>query len=226
MKPFNRKDFDLLLNQLQGLKIQPIDDDPKAFGVVNIRHDVDDDLAASFDFAKLEQYLGIKSTYFILDTAPYWSIASEMDVLWNIALTGQLIGWHNNAISKHIREAKPLNRCICEALSELDQYAPVNGTASHGDPLCYEKGYLNYYIFNESKPHPKFPNRDQWVQFSLSDFGLEYEAYHTGHTHYISDSGGNWQQNNDEVIASFRKGLALGQQVKLQVLLHPQWWQL
>ena len=30
--------------------------------------------------------------------------------------------------------------------------ATVRGTAAHGDPLCYENGFINYWMFSELRP--------------------------------------------------------------------------
>jgi len=224
MKNFNRTDWMKLMNRIKHLNIQTLENshDKTEGNIVNIRHDVDDDIHASFNMAQAENELGIKSTYFILDTAPYW----PKDVQKYVELIARFdheIGWHNNAISNNIRTGKGLFDCVCDALAELRKVAPVVGTASHGDPLCYEHGYLNYYLFGLSRVNNllNFPFIDTWKMFDLHNFGLKYEAYFTGHTHYISDSGGQWHQDNEEVIADFEKNGG-----KLQILLHPQWYQL
>lgn len=226
MKPFNRKDFDDFFTLLNGLDIQPIEEDINGFGFVNIRHDVDDDLGASVDFAEAELDLLIRSTYFLLDTAEYWG-RKMYDQVAQIAMLGHEIGWHNNAIASFYRHGTPIRQTIEEAtymLYWLDLTSAI-GTASHGDPLCYEKNFLNYYIWDGVPKQKGWDNFD-FPKFKLDDFGLKYEAYFTGHTHYISDSGGQWRQDNKAVVDDFRKRLSNGEQVKLQVLIHPQWWQL
>lgn len=221
MKPFNRSDWEKFMDRIKHLDIQTLEDtyDKPGGNVVNIRHDVDDDLVASRDMAYDEYKLCIRSTYFILDTAPYWNQISKTGHL-RLIHSAHEIGWHNNAITKHLKTGKSLGQCISEPLKILRDICPVIGTASHGDPLCHEKGYLNYNAFREMFPHTKFPYIPDY-QFYLYDFGLKYEAYHTGHTHYISDSGGAWQQDNNVVISDFERNGG-----KLQILLHPQHWQL
>jgi hypothetical protein len=224
MKPFTEDDFKQLMRQLSGLKIRAIEEGITDFGVVNFRHDVDNDVQASADFALMEEDYGIRSTYYILDTAPYWRKPEATRCIMEIDNRMHYIGWHNNALSVSFKTSRNIQECIESPLAELRRLAPVVGTASHGDPLCYEHGYLNYYVFKGTKHHDRFPMKCGW--FQLSDFGLKYEAYHTGHTHYISDSGGKWNQDNDKVIADFRKRLCREENVKLQILIHPQWWRL
>jgi hypothetical protein len=224
MKNFGRNDWTKLMDRIKHLNIQTLEEshDKTEGNIVNIRHDVDDDIQASFKMAQAENEIGIKSTYFILDTAPYWpqDVAKYVEL---ISRFGHEIGWHNNAISKHIRTGESLFDCVCDALAELRKVAPVVGTASHGDLLCYERGYLNYYLFGLSRVNnlQNFPFKGDWHSFDLHNFGLKYEAYFTGHTHYITDSAGEWNQNNEEIILDFEKNGG-----KLQLLLHPQWWTL
>lgn len=226
---FTRQDYLALIDDLRsiGLPILPLEEcyTKDHMNVISIRHDVDDLIGASFLMAEQENELGIRSTYFILDTAPYyWNPKSWLRIV-GISMFGHNIGWHNNAMAYYRSTGEPVEGRVIEVLNELRKSAPVIGTASHGDPLCHKHGFLNYYIFKDTDLHPKFntlPNH----RFTLEHFGLKYEAYHTGHTHYISDSGGQWQQDNAAVIADVKRKVAEGIPVKLQVLIHPQWWRL
>ena len=222
MKQFNRKDWFLLMNRIQHLKKLTLEESyNRTDNVVNIRHDVDDNLAASCNMAELEYANGIESTYFILDTAPYWRTSSLHLGLLYLVNHGHNLGWHNNAISNHLMTGISIENCIKAPLSMLRRYDDVIGTASHGDSLCHQKRYLNYYVFGFPQ-HDDFPNTEiRGDHFALSYFDLAYEAYHTGHTHYISDSGGQWHQDNEAVISDFEKNGG-----KLQILIHPQHWQL
>jgi len=215
---FTKQDWDEFIDKLPKKRIKLLCESYNKSGVINIRHDVDNDPAAALSMAYAEQRLGIKSTYYFLDTAPYWNDQRLPFIITEIACMGHEIGWHNNAITRHLGTGQGLKHCIEEPLHYLRRFYPVTGNASHGEISCYKHKYLNYYIFKESKLNPDFPNRS-WGQFSMSDFGLNYEAYHTGHTHYISESGGEWKQDNDAVLKDFKK-----KKGKLQILIHPQWW--
>ena len=219
---FNKSGYAALIQDLysEWADILPVKDYAKFGNKILLRHDVDNDLQASLDMARMENSLGIRSTYFILNTAPYWSDMKLPLFLIELNKLGHEIGWHNNAITEHLQTGKPLRQCVEEPINSLRNFAEITGTASHGDPLCHSRGYLNYYVFKGTKHNLKFPNLFTEL-FNLTDFGLEYEAYHIGHTHYISDSGGVWSQDNEKVIKSFSETGGM-----LQVLIHPQWWAL
>lgn len=220
----NQHDFTQLIDRLKatGLPILPLEECYDTTNVISIRHDVDDNLCASFNFAKLEERLGIRSTYFVLDTAPYWNSLGNVMQLGRITNHGHYLGWHNNAIAAH-RQGFDLRFCVQSPLAILRNFAPIIGTASHGDPLCHKEGFLNYYVFKGTNWNPKFPSVPMRT-FDLEEFGLEYEAYHTGHTHYISESGGQWGAQTEEILKDFERCVSDGKSVKLQVLIHPQWW--
>ena len=73
-------------------------------GKVLLRHDVDDLLERSVAMAELQHKCGVKATYFILDTAPYWNPANpDMWLKINrIAELGHEIAWHNNVLTRWV----------------------------------------------------------------------------------------------------------------------------
>lgn len=219
MKPFNEIDWLDLMARLDRSRIELLRDSKNKTGCINLRHDVDDDLEASVRMAELEHTHGIRSTYYFLNTAQYWLWGDLDRVVAHIASLGHEIGWHNNAISDHLRSGRPLRTCIQEPINTLRRFAPVTGSASHGDPLCYDRGYLNYYIFKQCKLSDKFKPSIRFDRFDMKEFGLDYEAYHHGHNHYISESGGEWAADYRGVIERWNKNGG-----KLQILIHPQWW--
>ena len=216
-KPFNLTEWARLMASFRDIPIVRLCDQGTRTGVIALRHDVDADLQSAVEMARLEAAHGIRSTYFMLDTASYWEHPHEtLTSIEAILYYGHEIGWHNNVVSRHIRTHRPIPELITETLEFLrSPGAPVTGTASHGDPLCREYGYVNYDIW-KSNPRPT-----ERSVYDLTDFGLAYEAYFLPRTHYISESGGIWRQDNEAVVADFRKNGGI-----LQVLLHPQWWQL
>lgn len=227
MKYFNRKDFDRLIDRIGHLNIMTLEDsyDKHEGNIVNIRHDVDDDPKAAYDVAEIEFDMDIQSTYFILDTAPYWpnKVISDTHLTCfdSIKSFGHRLGWHNNFISRCARdgEARAIYDTV-EVLRLLRKVAPITGTASHGDPLCHELKFLNYYMFRECPKLPGFENFDR-QKWPLKEWGFDYEAYHTGHTHYLSDAGGEWNHEPLSYIEQFER-----EGGKLQINIHPQWWQL
>ncbi len=187
-----------------------------------LRHDVDDNLERSCRMALLEYEMGIKATYFILNTAPYWHY--DDNKFFNCLLQfqkdlGHEVGWHNNAITESLFTDLPMKEIINQPLEAMRKYGiKVISTASHGDPMCYTNNFINYNVFGfKANGYEGYKG----PVFELSDFGLEVEAYHNKHTHYISESGGTWPDKNNEVIKHF-----LENNGRLQILIHPQHWEL
>lgn len=219
---FTREDYQGLLSSLLQYELVPRPIREYSGGGVVLRHDVDDNIEASVEMAEFEASLGVRSTYYILNTAPYWE--TKLDLLYKIAELGHEIGWHNNAIVDSIKRSIPIKQAVLEPLSKLRGMGfDVVSTAAHGDSMCRNPDrsykFVNYDIWNDRKV-----DASQWQTLFLKDAGLQCEAYWIGHTHYISESGGRWKQRNNEVIESFN-GLNKKHRL-LQILVHPQHWKL
>ena len=220
-KHFTRQQYRDLLQELidMGYPVMPVRDRIPA--AVVLRHDVDDDLEASVDMARLEADYGIRSTYYILNTAPYYP--EKLGMINMIEELGHEIGWHNNAIADHLRRGVPLMEAITEPLAMLRAHGfDIAGTASHGDSLCYNSDgslrFVNYEVWTDA------PKTSDWAACSLESQGLEYEAYWIGHTHYISESGGVFRCDVAKRLDEFDRDK--NPDKLLQILVHPQWWQL
>ena len=200
---------------------------------VTLRHDVDNDLEASVMLATIQHELGIKATYFILDTAPYWDVNS--DEMWakiqTIADLGHRIEWHNNTITRALKgylfdPEKSVKEYALESLNEFRSRGfNVTGSAAHGDSLCREHQYVNWQIFTEcvNPAHPISERLTKYLPnftpFSMKEIGLEWEAYYMPYTedHYFSEPGGRWKNPVDlDALEDPEK--------RSQILIHPQWW--
>jgi hypothetical protein len=195
-----------------------------------LRHDVDHDILKAFEMAMLESEHGIKSTYYLLPTAPYFDYSDRfVEEVEGLAQLGHMIGLHNNALTEHIRDSKPLTRCISDPLDFLRKcVGTVDMTASHGDKYIKQKKLINYQMWKES-PRP-------WdgPTLSLKSYGLK-EAYFVPRAVYLSDSGGKWRGgpmkgivfedgfdpcSPIEIIQNFNR---LDEGI-LHLLIHPYWW--
>jgi len=188
----------------------------KGPGII-MRHDVDDNIERSVKIAELEKQHNIKATFFILNTAPYWSRPC-WDQYRYIQSLGHEIAWHNNIITQWIQagQRNNLNELIANVLKQFtDQGFTIRGMASHGDSLCYQYKFVNYEAFTVA---PKV-NTLNYKQIDMSTHGLQYEAYFTGHNHYLSESGGKWRT---EVKTEDLEN----KELRTQILIHPQWWKL
>ena len=197
--------------------------------VIGMRHDVDNVIEPAVKFAEWEAARGYKATYFILHTAPYWQdkplLRRSLD---RIAEFGHEIGIHNNAIAESLRTGLDPRGILAKAVTELRDYGyTVNGTVAHGDPLCRDANgevrYVNDEMFAEVE-RPTVGRRGRLIgryttaNVSLREFDLTYDANWLGRAAYLSDSGGIWSTDFDDVAAAFPFD---GQ---LHVLIHPDWW--
>lgn len=209
---------------------------------VAMRHDMDHDVENAIKFARWEAEHGWKSTYYVLHTDWYWDPSGSgqpsafvLRALDEIASLGHEIGVHNNAIAAALRYGGDPASLLDRDLAALRRHGfEIVGTAAHGDPLARSVGFANHEIFAECPdPHGRPAGRTLESADPVSgrrsvvtlrpvpmrDFGLEYEAYFIGHTRYLSEAEGRWNQGYDELAAAF-----LQEGGFLQVLTHPAHW--
>lgn len=198
--------------------------DPCPAKAVVMRHDVDRDIAHALKFAEFEIGLGIRSTYFLLHSAPYFdyssSFASQCSAL--IAM-GHKIGLHNNALTEWLNardlgEETPPENYLKRPLAFLRSIPGVciTGTSLHGDLRCYKDKYSNCHLFSEVPKKNTLP----YGQIPLASLGLRYEANFVPRKWLVHDSGGKWSQDLFKVIEEFNNA----QEGILQILVHPLWW--
>jgi hypothetical protein len=191
---------------------------------IYIRHDVDQLVQPALDMAKLENEAGIKSVYYLLNTADYWKgLTTEPQYIQDL---GHEVGWHNNSLSQFYfyDKGKDLRIIIQDALNEFKSRfgITVRGTASHGDSHCAELKYINYHVFNFGEGFPlKFSRRPDHPFFDLKEFGLDYEAYFLKRSLYLTDSGGTFNIDPAELAKKFNSM----EDCTLQILCHPEHWQ-
>jgi hypothetical protein len=184
-------------------------------GVI-LRHDIDGDFPKSHRLAILQNKLGIKATYFVLDTKPYFKDPALFPMLREMQEMGHEIGWHNDALSQWFFNKKPLNEAISEPLEKLrGEGLNILGTAAHGNRLKWN--FVNWDCWDISQTHIGNP------QYSLEQFGLKYESLLTiPHTYYINDNS-----KKLSVKGSTTPVFEILKQKGYRILLslHPQYWQ-
>lgn len=166
-----------------------------------IRHDVDHSAVHALRFAEWEALRGIRSTYFLLPTAPYYrdaegrTVATVARAIQNL---GHEVGVHNDSFTTAGGDPDAAIALLTEWTNEMREWGiDVHGCADHGG----------------GEPN----NTLLWrLEMRLpQEAGLEYEAYllHQQHAHYLSDSGGYWHEP---------LGRVEGRQT--HVLVHPEHW--
>ena len=126
--------------------------------VILLRHDVDFDLTAAYNFALLEKRLNIESTYFILTSSPAYNILAKRnsELINKISNMGHEIGLHfdasiyNNNFEKH---AKNESNILSSVINKKIKSISVHNPSIHG---IYPKfnGFINAYdkrIFNDKQ---------------------------------------------------------------------------
>jgi hypothetical protein len=185
--------------------------------VVGLRHDVDDRLGSALVMARLEHARGVRSTYFVLHTAPYWRHDERvLDAFRELQSLGHEVGFHHDLLAVWM-----LRVDVGDVLRrELDWLRgggiDVRGTAAHGSPVAHAVGIHNNYFFRGwDEPLPGFGHTDV-PKLDPSEFGLEYEAYHLPYEDYVSDSSFEDGRRVDPTTRATR-GRAV-------VLVHPDHW--
>ena len=195
--------------------------------VVALRHDVDDRLESALTIARLESERSIRSTYFVLHTAPYWPDRRMRD----LQELGHEVGLHNDALTVHARSAADPVETLRRELDHLRRIGvDVAGVAGHGSREARERGFLNHLVFSDLPAEaPRFPNNDLRgpldpppSRATLGELGLAYDADFLDVDRYFADSytderGSRWHP--DELDVS-----ALPPGTKTVVLTHPCLW--
>lgn len=199
-----------------------------------LRHDVDVDFEGALKMARIEDELGIHSTYFVFFVGgysgftPYNKSEGFIENCLTLQDMGHEIGFHNN-VFPCARAAELFKR---ELKLLRSKGLKIHGVSNHGR-------VENYLIFKECSS--EFVN----AFLSLKELGL-YEAFFLPikQDGYLTDSRGSWRYltgeeqnechpnfsreiNDVENIMEFIGELGEREDVKIiQLSSHPTWWSL
>lgn len=203
--------------------------------VVGFRHDIDLNPFKAIEMTKIEREYGIRATFFILPTSHYYGNLDRTGLVRNTCLdsvymelsqTGAEIGIHNDLLTVMIKFGiDPFLFNQNDLMYFRSLHIPVWGTASHGSPLA-KITVPNYQIFSDfaKSDTVKFNGFSYRLgQYSLKDYGFEYEAYFINYNKYYSESAGMW--NNPmgfNGILDQLENSVPGD--RIQILTHPEWW--
>lgn len=161
--------------------------------VVALRHDVDDRLESALEIARLEADRGIRATYYVLHTAPYWP-SRRMRELQEL---GHEVGLHNDALTVHARSGDDPVETLRRELDHLRRIGvDVAGVAGHGSREARERRFLNHLVFSDlPAAAPRFPNNDlrgdlppPASRTTLAELDLAYDADFLDVDRYFADS--------------------------------------
>jgi hypothetical protein len=186
---------------------------------VGLRHDMDGwHHTDALKLAQWEHSQGLRSSYYVLHTAPYWKTdkAGALRTMHAIAEMGHEVGLHNDVLAIPGDPFATLTAALEELRAEGFE---ILGTAAHGSTESRARGAINYEIFANTYPGPLHLSDCELATRFQEDFGLKYEAYSVPRTHYLSDNGGKWNTPPAEIKRAF---LEVGGNVV--ILMHPCHW--
>jgi hypothetical protein len=188
---FTYAEYARFLDRLGGRDVVPMRDFARGEGDLALRHDVDLRLDSALELARLEHDRGLRATYFVLHTAPYWVDPELVPKLRALQDLGHELGFHNDLVTlERVIGIDDAGAFLRDVLARLRGGGiDVVGAAAHGSPWCHSFGFHNNYVFRGwDEPVPGFPLTEVPQKLDPADFGLEYEAYHVPHDVYFSDS--------------------------------------
>ena len=160
-----------------------------------LRHDVDGDLMAALDMAKIEHSLGIKSSYYLLHTAPYYGIMQgdvfernheSLEIYKEIEALGHEIAIHTDTLWLYQEHNTDGAQGLMTEIQWLrDNGLTITGTLAHNSFMVY--GANNYSIFegrplNTSYypgPAKAVTHRGKWAPLQIlneAEMGLTHEG--------------------------------------------------
>ena len=189
---------------------------------VILRHDVDKMPQNALDMAKIENELGIQSTYYFRTTKKVF----KLDIIKQISDLGHEIGYHYETLVKANGDAKQAIDIFENELSTFRDICEIKTICMHGNSFS------------------KWDNRDLWKSYDFRDYDIIGEAYLSINFEgilYLSDSGGSWDNSKirikDTVSSNSLKSLIRAKDTndiinilnsdavgKLCILAHPDRW--
>ena len=159
-----------------------------------LRHDVDLDLDLALQMAKIENSLGIKSTYFFLLRTDSYNLISDTshDIVYEIKELGHSVSLHFDMLL----------------------YENVK------DGLRKEKDIFSHYFKTEVDIISIHRPTDNFLKNPDSYFNVEntYEKKYLKNIQYFADSGGSFRFGYPTQSSAFNNN------DNIQLLIHPVWW--
>jgi hypothetical protein len=175
--------------------ICPLREVPAADGFVILRHDVDYSVLKAREMAEVESVLGVRSTYFLLLTSPYYNLLAEdnLKAAREIAAMGHEIGFHydTDGFTGLDHDAQ------CGKVVELARFL----AAAVGTPVT-----------SIAQHNPSVTS----VRLRVPDYVDAYSDRFFRDIAYVSDSRRLF--GTSDVHAFFRR------HARSQLLIHPLWW--
>lgn len=153
-----------------------------------MRHDVDRNPERALKMAKLEEDLGIKSTY-------YFRMKESVfvpKIIREIVDMGHEVGYHYEVLDKAKGDFEKAIEIFEDELRKFREVYNVKTICMHGNPLT------------------KWVNRDIWRYYDFEKYGITGEPYllfSGSKTLYLSDTSRKWNSNfnvKDYIFSEFK----------------------
>ncbi len=185
-----------------------------------LRHDVDLLPLNSLRFAKIQNELGIKGTYYFRAVPESW----DETVIKEVASLGHEIGYHYENLTTCKGNFEKSIQDFENNLSNLRNLATVSTICMHGSPMS------------------KYDSKDLWRKYNYHDFNITGEPYFDvdfDKVFYLTDTGRMWDGQKvsvrDKVKSSFSKTYHSTNQIikdaeqgmlpdQIMFTFHPQRW--
>jgi peptidoglycan/xylan/chitin deacetylase (PgdA/CDA1 family) len=194
---FTYRSYVALLRHIRALgrAICPFREIPPDGSYVILRHDVDYSVVKALEMAEVEHAEGVRSTWFVLLTSPYYSLLAEdqFRALKQIAALGHEIGLHYD----------------CDAFVEMAPAAQVDAVTRLARFL---EEYAGTRITSIAQHNPSVNPLRLAVPAFLDVYGERFFK----EIAYLSDSRRLW--GAPDVYEFFRA------HERSQLLIHPLWW--
>ena len=156
--------------------------------VVIIRHDVDIWNRKALPFARLENKLGVKASYYFR----YLKRGFDSAIIREVASLGHEVGYHYEDLTSNDGDMEKAISSFEEKLTKLREHYPVKTICMHG------------------KSGSPYNNRDMWKEHSYRDYGVIAEPYldlDFNKVLYLTDTTQSWNDSSvslrDKVDSSY-----------------------
>ena len=166
-----------------------------------IRHDVDVSLNRALSIARVENEIGVQSTFFIDPLSAYYSIfePSQKSIIREISELGHQIGLHFDSSHEVIQCERDLEQSLLFQSTVLSKVSSQPVAFSFHNPSSTDLAFVG--------------SRYAGLVNTYSDRLFRDISY-------VSDSNGFWRFRSMEEALLDNKSKR-----PLQVLIHPEWWQ-
>ena len=185
-----------------------------------LRHDVDLLPQNSLRFAKIQNELGIKGSYYFRAVPESWN----EKIILEISEMGHEVGYHYETMDTAKGDVDLAMDYFKMNLEKLRKLVDVNTICMHGSPLS------------------KYDNKEIWKKYNYKEFGIIGEPYYDinyDQIYYLTDTGRKWDGHNvsvrDKVKTSFKQTFHTTDQIikalnnaafpdQIMFTFHPQRW--